>query len=306
MLWTCAPHRVRSPAAPSEKALIPCGHVPAENAPVESPAQRSAFSGMLERMTSTDPFAGLYRPGRPFRSEELQMMEREGTLRHLVGDVYASTRLQDGPRLRALAVRLLLAQASRTSTVVCGEAACWVHLGPPAPERLTLCTESFLRGRARVDLDWQTHQVTLLEHEVLRIRHLRVTTAIRTAVDLFLGVGTVGSRGAVDKALEQQAFFRTELSHWPRRSPSLRPDDQVEALQNADVGAWTRRMQILGRLVVHLEDQGCGAEELAGEIMAVRARSYHRSSPTAAQQERILEALDHSVSRRLPTVLYTS
>lgn len=257
-------------------------------------------------MTTTSAFAGLHRPGRPFRSEELQMMAKEGLLRHLIGDVYASSRLPRGPGLRARAIRLLLAQTSRTGMVVCGEAASWIHADTQAPERLTLCTEGFVRGRPRLDLDWQTHQVTLLGHEVMEIEHLPVTTPLRTAVDLFLGVGTVGSRGAVDKALDQQAFFRSEISHWPRRTASLRPDEQVEALRDADIGSWTRRMELLGTLVSDLLAQGHDLESIAEAIMAVRVRSYHRSRPSAQKRDRIAEALDHSVSRRLPTVLYTS
>lgn len=255
---------------------------------------------------TTDPFDGLYRPGRPFRSEELQTMRNEGSLQHLIGDVYAISRLPADAALRARAVRFLLTQTARSGVVVCGEAACWIHLGTTAPERLTLCTESFMRGRSRLDLSWQTHQVTLLEHEITRIGHLPLTTPVRTAVDLFLGIGTVGSRGAVDKALDQQAFFRTELSYWPRRSSSELPDERVEVLQNADLVAWSRRMDALGRLLTHLRDKGISREDLAEEILAVRSRTYHRSRPSARTRERIVEALAHSASRRLPTVLYTS
>lgn len=233
-------------------------------------------------------------------------MRSEGSLQHLIGDVYATSRLSADAALRARAVRLLLAQTARSGVVVCGEAACWIHLGTAAPERLTLCTESFMRGRSRLDLSWQTHQVTLLEHEIMLIGHLPVTTPERTAVDLFLGIGTVGSRGAVDKALDQQAFFRTEISYWPRRSSSELPDDRVEVLQNADLAAWSRRMDTLGRLLAHLREKGFSREDLAEEILAVRSRSYHRSKASATKRERILEALDHSASRRLPTVLYTS
>lgn len=256
-------------------------------------------------MTDTDPFRDLYRPGGPFRSEELQIMAKEGALRHVLAEVYAVAHVPDTAALRARALRLLLRRTA-PGAAVCGETAAWIHLGSPAPERLTLCTEGFLRQRPRMDLQRQIHQVTLLESEVTGIDHLPVTTALRTAVDLFLGVGTVGSRGAVDRALQQQAFFRTEVSYWPRRTASWKPDEHVEALHDADVAAWTRRVETLGRLLSHLQARGNDLETIAEEIMAVRARSYHRSRPTPEHRRCILEALDHSVSRRLPTVLYTS
>lgn len=257
-------------------------------------------------MTATDPFRDLYRPDGTFRSEELQIMAKEGCLRHLFAQVYVASHVPETAALRARALRLVLNQTAAPATAVCGETAAWVHLGAPAPERLSLCTEGFLRHRPQMDLQRQIHQVTLLDTEITGIDHLPVTTALRTAVDLFLGIGTVGSRGAVDKASQQQAFFRTEVSYWPRRTSSWKPDEHVEALHDADVAAWTRRMETLGRLLSHLQSRGSDLETIAEEIMAVRARSYHRSRPTPEHRQCILEALDHSVSRRLPTVLYTS
>lgn len=257
-------------------------------------------------MTGTDPFRDLYRPGAPFRSEELQVMAKEGSLRHMLAEVYVASHVPDTAILRARAIRLLLTRTPAPGPAVCGETAAWLHLGSPVPERLTLCTEGFLRLRPSVDLQRQIHQVTLLETEITGIDHLPVTTALRTVVDLFLGIGTVGSRGALDRASRQQAFFRTEVSYWPRRTPSWKSDEHVEALHDADVAAWTRRVATLGRLLTHLQGRGTDLDAIAGEIMTVRARSYHRSRPTPEHHRRIMEALDHSFSRRLPTVLYTS
>lgn len=257
-------------------------------------------------MTSTDPFADLYRPDGLFRSEELQIMAKEGSLRHVLADVYAASGRPNTAALRARALRLLLAQTESPGVALCGETAAWIHLGAPHPERLTLCAEGFLRHRPSLDLQRQIHQVTLLDAEITAVDHLPVTTVLRTAVDLFLGIGTVGSRGAVDKAARQQAFYRTEVSYWPRRTPSWSPDEHVEALQDADVAAWTRRIGTLGQLITALESRGTVRERIAEEIMAVRSRTFHRSRATDEHRERIIEALDHSASRRLPTVLYTS
>lgn len=142
---------------------------------------------------------GVYRPGADFSAAELQVMVHEGALRPLLGDLYAASSLPDAPALRALACRTLLAGGLRAHAVLCGESAAWVHLGTPAaPPRITVITAGVYRRRTAGPVPWQVHQVPLTEQEQRQLQGVPVTTPLRTAADLFLGLGTVGSRRALD------------------------------------------------------------------------------------------------------------
>ncbi|MCH8561344.1 MULTISPECIES: hypothetical protein [unclassified Nesterenkonia] len=142
---------------------------------------------------------GLYRPGSGFSAAELHAMVLEGAVRPLLGDLYACTALPDAPRLRALACRALLSGSLRAHAVLCGESAAWVHLGAgTAPSRITVITAGVYRRRTAGPIPWQVHQVPLSPDDQLELQGVPVTTPLRTAADIFLGVGTVQSRRALD------------------------------------------------------------------------------------------------------------
>lgn len=142
---------------------------------------------------------GLYRSGWGFSAAELQVMVHEGAVRPLLGDLYACSALPDAPALRAQACRAMLSGCLHAHAVLCGQSAAWVHLGSgAAPARITVITAGVYRRRTAGAIPWQVHQVPLAAHEQLQLQGVPVTTALRTAADLFLGIGTVQSRRALD------------------------------------------------------------------------------------------------------------
>lgn len=142
---------------------------------------------------------GFYRPGSRFSAAELQVMDHEGAVRPLLGDLYICSALPDAPGPRALACQTLLGAGLRAHAVLCGESAAWVHLGAGnAPTRITVITAGVYRRRTAGPLPWQVHQVPLGAEEQSELQGVPVTTPLRTAADLFLGIGTVESRRALD------------------------------------------------------------------------------------------------------------
>ncbi|MGJ9371655.1 hypothetical protein [Nesterenkonia sp. CF4.4] len=144
---------------------------------------------------------GFYRPGSRFSAAELQVMGHEGAVRPLLGDLYVCSAVPDAPGSRALGCQTLLSAGLRAHAVLCGESAAWVHLGAGrAPVRITVITAGVYRRRTAGPLPWQVHQVPLGTDEQSQLQGVPVTTPLRTAADLFLGIGTVENRRALDAA----------------------------------------------------------------------------------------------------------
>ncbi len=147
---------------------------------------------------------GLYRAGPQFSAAELQVLVHEGALRPLVADVYASVRLPDSPGLRALGCRELLAPGLRAGAVLCGETAAWVHLGGTVrPEKVSVITDGVFRRTTAAFTGWQVHQMPLEPGHVVHLHGIAVTSPLRTAADVFLGIGTSASRSALDQSAQQ-------------------------------------------------------------------------------------------------------
>lgn len=243
----------------------------------------------------------LYRPGRPFLAPELQAMLREGALRHVIDDVYVPWGHRVTPRIRAEAAARILTGRIRQDAVLCGETAAWILTGGPSPERLTLILSAARRRRPAEGLDWQIHQVPVAPAELTHPGEHGtppVTLPQRTAEDLFLGVGTVGSRGALDTALRRMEGDRGRLD-WPSRAPEdLSADERMESFHRADRRAMVRRWKTLSRLLRAGAEQ-IDREELLHGIM----RRLFRSDPDPARRRTAAELLGQCASRRFPTVL---
>ncbi|WP_261623582.1 hypothetical protein [Nesterenkonia marinintestina] len=178
---------------------------------------------------STTP---LYRPGAPFCDEELQSLRREGALRHLLGDVYAPRTAAPTPELRAAALRRLLSTGEITDVVLCGETAGWLHLGEPDPRRLTVISSRFRSTRRQDVMARQCHQIRLQEGDSSLVAGIRVTTPLRTAADLVLGIGTVDTAGLM-----------TAGTHDPRRRELIAAliavhPDQADPKRVEDLVSW--------------------------------------------------------------------
>lgn len=192
------------------------------------------------------PHARLYRPGDPFGAEELQGLTAQGALRHLLGDVYIPRTLPLGPEVRAQAVSTLLSPADRTNVVICGELAGWIHIGAPAPRRLTLICSGFRRRRRRDVLDRQSHDVHLEETDICTLGPLQVTTPARTAADTFLGIGTTISTGPLHPGHDDQRrveLVGTVMSVFADEAAPKRVEDVI-ALQRERRGATVDRAAI--------------------------------------------------------------
>ncbi|MGJ9405004.1 hypothetical protein ACHABQ_01595 [Nesterenkonia aurantiaca] len=211
--------------------------------------------------TAPDLPPGLYRSGSGFSAAELQVMVHEGAVRPLLGDLYACSALPDAPSLRAQACRALLSGSLHAHAVLCGQSAAWVHLGVgSAPARITVITAGVYRRRTAGAIPWQVHQVPLGAHEQLQLQGVPVTTALRTAADLFLGIGTVQSRRALDA---------------PSTALSAEPAGQPGSAQRTD-SAW-----------VAGAPTGTGCAERWALI-----RGLHRANPEQIQLATLLRAIE--------------
>lgn len=225
----------------------------------------------------------LYRCGAPFSRAELQVLASEGALTHVIDDVYAPSHLRRTAALRACALGLLLPRGISAGSVLCGESAAWVHLGGRAPARITLISEVFRRGRGSGAPLWQVHQVRVADTDVDHFGQIAVTSPLRTAVDLFLGVGTLDSRRALDLLIDDSLMTR-------------RPDLLQDVLGRGP--AWMTRWRLIGELLGGIDPLEA-LDQLDGGVR--EALSQRRHDRTRLPRIRIL--LDQCVSRRLPTVL---
>lgn len=218
--------------------------------------------------------------GRPFTSAELQVMASQGLLRLVLPGLYGPAWLAAGSAGRAQAAAAELPASLRSSAVLCGETAAWVHLGGEAgiggaePHQRTvsvISAETFRRPTAESGR-WRIHQVPVRTRETVMRAGIRVTNGLRTAADLVCGNGTAGSRRPVD-ALHQE-FMET-------------PSDTGEMLDS--------RLSLITQLI---DSAGFSAEEVAAQAVGQMGRTRH----DPVRERRITELLVHGASRRLPTV----
>lgn len=239
----------------------------------------------------------LYRTGRPFTAAELQALVADGVLHRVVADVHAPAQVRPSMSLRARAMNLLLADSPGVAPVVCGEAAAWVHHGGAAPHRLTVVTRTAHRVRHSSGLAWQFHQLGLTGEDVMQVRSLPVTTPLRTAGDLFLGLGTVGGRRSLEHQPKMPPLPPLTFDSAAAERTALLAD----ALEDTPGEAWSRRGHLLGRMLDD-ESGSVTAEELVDHLLdRVCAR---RDDP--ARAARIEQTVAQCASDRFPTVRYTS
>lgn len=242
---------------------------------------------------------GLYRPGSPFSAAELQTMASEKVLHHLLLDVYAEATLRDDSGLRATAAWSLLAPTLRAHSVLCGETAAWIHHAGPAPRRVTVITDGVFR-RPTSAAWWAVHQVPLDPHHWQRHAGIPVTTAVRTAADLFCGVGAPGGRGSMDRLVHQHRDVPTGLRGWPTvREPLAERDMSILHPSAADGSGLRRRALMIADLTRRIS----GAEqELVDMILQLSSIEAAAPSGQIRRAEAVRQIVTQCVSRRLPTV----
>lgn len=137
----------------------------------------------------------------------LDRMLREGTARRLLRGVYAASSAPDTTALRAAAVSLV---AGRESTAV-DRTAAWVH----GVDLWGLDTEGVrpveLLAPGRASRGRSVSSRDLAGHDVQRVEGLRLTTPLRTALDLGRLLAPDLAIGAMDLLLRTGTFSHVEL-----------------------------------------------------------------------------------------------
>lgn len=125
--------------------------------------------------------------GSPFTAVELQAMESDGVLHRLVGRVYVPAATRPTPELRARALSAALTPRVRERTVAGRMTAAWILGCAPPPELPVMLVESTRRiGRLGTGDRLLVHEVSFGPFDILEIADLRVTSGLRTALDLSL------------------------------------------------------------------------------------------------------------------------
>jgi very-short-patch-repair endonuclease len=137
-----------------------------------------------------------------------------GEIRRVVRGVYVPAGLEDTVDLRAAAVALVV----RPHQVVCDRTAAWLHrvdvFGLTDKSVLPPVEVCALRGYAVTALggvDGRTRD--LGAEDLMDIQGLRVTTPLRTALDLACGLGQHRALGALDQFMRHHGVTQWEMRH---------------------------------------------------------------------------------------------
>ncbi|HEY8295112.1 MAG TPA: hypothetical protein VIG41_07215 [Micrococcaceae bacterium] len=133
------------------------------------------------------PVAELLSPGPRFSRNELQAMTLDGVLQCVFGDAYVPATEAVTRRLRAAAVALAIPPNMAGRTTVGRLSAAWVYGCAAAPERITLLVDAGHRvATLRPWTGYWLHEVQLGRFDAVELEGCRITTPLRTAVDLAL------------------------------------------------------------------------------------------------------------------------
>lgn len=125
--------------------------------------------------------------GSPFSAVELQAMESDGVIRRILAQVYVPAAVRATAQLRARALAQTLTPRVRERTVAGRMTAAWILGCAPAPERPVMLVESTRRlARLGTGDRLLVHEVRFGEFDVVDIAGLKVTSGLRTAIDLAL------------------------------------------------------------------------------------------------------------------------
>lgn len=220
------------------------------------------------------PRQGHYlRPGRPFSLAELHSLCLDGVLQYVFADVYAGAELPADRSLRTGAAASVLSSTLRDSTVLCGETAAWIHLGGHGPQVVTVISSGTFRRPTGPLRRWQVHQVPLTPDECAQPDNtlMPVTTPVRTAADLLVGVGIPGDRRRLDELLSDPADAS------PNSGSSLPADHEL-----------CRRLELVAQLVAATH---CSAPELAETVCRRLSYTARISIDPEAVQDLLARAL---------------
>jgi hypothetical protein len=216
---------------------------------------------------------------------QLRALVEDGLVRRVVRGVYAATQAPDSVLFRAQALSLVVPQCA----VVTDRTAAWLH-GVPILERgahlkappISICERVDSRVR-RCDVDGRRRQ--LLDRDIIEVHGVRVTTPLRTGLDLGRRLWRFDALSAIDGVL------RIGVDH-------------EEML--AELGRFKGHRGICqARALVPLGDRRA---ESPGES-ALRLHWYDTGLPTPEPQFGILDSWGHELYRLdvpLPEVRYAA
>lgn len=137
----------------------------------------------------------------------LERMVRDGTVHRVVRGVYVASTAPDSREVRASALALAVGREA----IAVGRTAAWVHEvdlvanDPDTPRPLEVLSP----GRSSRGAFGGSHQLT--GHDVQRIEGLRLTTPLRTALDLGRLLPPDLALGAMDRLLAGSGFTHAQL-----------------------------------------------------------------------------------------------
>ncbi|MEH0110880.1 hypothetical protein V6N00_14300 [Tersicoccus sp. MR15.9] len=175
----------------------------------------------------------LLRPGRPFRTEELAVMTRDGVLRRVIQDVHVAVGMPETLALRALALDALLDPVYRRRALVCRATAVWLHVGGSPPAVVDVLLDARRRAK-RAPPGLRVHETVCAGVDAAVVAGVLTTSLPQTVLDLAQYGGTedlpllrAAIRGLTPDARGQ---VRERLADLPRRPGRTVAQGRLDAL----------------------------------------------------------------------------
>ena len=191
-----------------------------------TPDRALPLSPLTSRLPLDRPFSPALARAAGIDRASLERMHEDGTVRRLLRGVYLAAATQETPELRAAALRLVV----HREAVVVDRTAAWVHGvdlfgvqgGQVRPVDVALPRRSRRGARGGVR--------QLSAHDVQGLGAVRVTTPLRTALDLGRLLPDHLGLGAMDALAASGAFTHVQLLAELPRLAGLRGVGQLRAL----------------------------------------------------------------------------
>jgi hypothetical protein len=163
------------------------------------------------RLPLTRPFTLREALGAGFTAHQLRRLQEKAYIRRVLKGVYAVAQLPDSLPMRAQALRL----AVPADVVVTDWTACWLHTGLLAPgqNRVVPPISAFRpagHDRLRNSLT-RSGERTFIPRDLMMIAGLRVTTPVRTALDLGRLFYRDSAIGGMDALMRHEGFSLDQL-----------------------------------------------------------------------------------------------
>jgi hypothetical protein len=188
------------------------------------PDRTLPLSPLSSRLPLDRPFTPAQARAAGVDRASLERMQREGTVRRLLRGVYLDATLPETREVRTAALALVV----HRDAVVVDRTAAWLHGVDLAQGSIDLRPVEVVRGRRRAGDRGGVRQ--LAAHDVRRVGGVRVTTPLRTALDLGRLLPDDLALGAMDALAAGGTFTHVQLLAELPRFAGLRGVGQLRAL----------------------------------------------------------------------------